>query len=230
MLAVDEREAPAPNSVPARQRHRGRSGTKTATLDLLRTLLSDERFRPLGPRAQMVLLVGVLLHADADGRWQIKRSTWAEECGWQPRGKGSPPGWIGQAIREAKACGLLRVQPYIRPPGARTPGQGASIYSLDPALVARAADPGPPCRGTDSGPATRQADSDPAVRRAASGSPERVLNELLNGEHSGFERPTVAPLGPRIADECMRCRRLREVRDDGRMVLCDDCRVWGNAR
>jgi hypothetical protein len=208
-----------------RVRHQGRPGTKSATLDLLRLLLRDHRFRGLGTRTKLVLVAAILLHGDADCRWQIKRSTWAEECGWGKGDDEGPPGWIGRAIQEAKASGLLIVQPYIRPPGARTPGQGASIYSLDPELVARAADSGSPCRGVDSGPATRQADSDPATRGATGGSPERVLNEIWNDKRSDLKRPTARPLGPRIADECMGCHTLREVRDDGRSVLCDHCRA-----
>ena len=95
--------------------HRGRHGTKAGTLNLLRELAQDERFRCLNSRARDVLYTGVLLHADADGCWQVRRAMWAEECGWKCGGQTSPPGWIGEAIRAAKGCGLLRVQAYIRP-------------------------------------------------------------------------------------------------------------------
>jgi hypothetical protein len=212
---------------PARQRHRGRPGTKAATLDLLRSLVADERFRTIGASAQVALLVGVLLHADADARWQIKRSTWAEECGWDRQGRSRPPGSIGRAISRAKASGLLVVQPYLRPPGAQTPGQGDSIYRLDPALVARAAGSGSPCRGANPGSATSKADSDAPARGAAGGPPERVLNENLNGARPAADQRAASALGPRIKDQCMGCHRTRAVRDDGRRVLCDECRQTG---
>lgn len=208
----------------ARKPHRGRPGSKATTLDLLRALMDDRRFRALSLRARNMLLAAVIKRADADGVWQWKRSEWARACGWEAAPDAAVPGAYGQAIRSARDCGLLIVEPYIRPPDASTPGQGASIYRLDPLLVAKAAAGGSPSGAAGYGSATWSAVAGRATRSAESGSPERSSNESKNGApRRGSER--VARARVSIIETCIACGQRGACRDDGASVLCDPCRT-----
>jgi hypothetical protein len=135
---------------------------------------------------------------------------------------------LDRALRDLRDLELVASEMYLRPAAQ---GQSASVYSLDPEIVARCATRvaagGSPARGsafatrdaTDGEPklaviggAARVATDGEAARVAVVGEPERVSNELLNvGDCKKCMRH-----GPRSPEDlCLKCAvrapRLRQV-------------------
>ncbi len=103
------------------------AGTRFFALELARALYADAAF--IGPRGErkQVLLYAVLCHADGEGKWWLKISTWASATGVSAS-------TVKRAIEDAERAGLLEREAYLRPDGQ----QGSSTYRLRPELVAQA--------------------------------------------------------------------------------------------
>jgi hypothetical protein len=94
-----------------------------------RRLIADPRFNELVASHRQILLVGVLVFADADGVFWPKRATWAAAAAEHPE-------TVKRAARAAEQVGILQRQPHGRPNGR----QGSNTYLFDAALVRLAHD------------------------------------------------------------------------------------------
>ena len=104
-----------------------RPGRLIDAFQTMRNVEASSAFRDCSQTAGLALLTALLKWADADGRWQVKRATWAAALGVSVR-------TLARAVDELTSAQLVWRQPYLRP---KMTGQGSSIYTLVSSLVAR---------------------------------------------------------------------------------------------